>query len=125
MSDWENHLDKCKKTLLEYVPVNLRGIEDKSKEMLKLRSHFILSLSVNMKDKMVEVVFEDGTKGNIDNGAEFHKEVSAIIRKKGVFSTHGCFYAIYDGEKGLMINIKHIQPPTLYKHHKEFIVKYM
>ena len=60
MSDWENHSDKCKKTLLEYVPVNLTGTEDKSKEMLKARSHFILSLSVNMKDEMVEVVFKDG-----------------------------------------------------------------
>ena len=124
MSHWENHRDKCKKTLLEYVPVNLTGTEKERKEMFKMRSHFILSLSLNMKDEMVEVVFKDGKNGKIENGTEFHKEVSAIIRKKGVFNTHGYFYAIYDGEKGLMINIKRIQPPTLYKHHKEFMSKY-
>ena len=104
--------------------MNLSRTEGTSKEMFKVRSHFILSLSVNAKDEMVEVVFKNGTSGKIDNGTEFCKEVSAIIREKGVFSTHGYFYAIYDKEKGLMINIKRIQPPTLYKHHKEFMAKY-
>ena len=104
--------------------------EDEMNELFKGRTHCTLSLSPNIVKHdgstkwMVSVGFKDATNRPIDNGPEFYEEISSIIREKGVLKTSGYFYAMYSKEKGLMINTKRIQPPTLPKHQKDLLAKY-
>ena len=50
-------------------------------------------------------------RGEIVEGPEFYEKVSATVREKGVMGSKGFFYAIYEEDRGLMINLEHIQPP--------------
>ena len=131
ISDWDNHRAKCKQTLQEYLPVKLAGIAKyEMNDMFKGRSHFSVSLHIDMitidesTRCMVMVGLKDRTFRPIDIGTEIYEEVSAIIKKKGVFNTIGYFYAFYNKEKGLMINTKRIQPPILYKQDKDLFAKH-
>ena len=96
------------------------------KKKFQGRSHFSVRLEPNLsryppnvKEDRNYWVFLDSAQNKfgspldtIVNGREFHEEVTAIIKEKGVFKTFGHFCAFFTPEQGLMINIKHIQPPT-------------
>ena len=113
----------------EYVPVRLIVADDKIREVMKKsHSHFSVQLTpnINTNDEsrrwLVGVESKDGTlNGSINKGQKFHKEVSAIIRRKGVMNSVGHFYAIYNEKDGLRINIKRIQPPTWFQSDKRFL----
>ena len=99
--------------------------EDVTKKF-KGRSHFSVKLEPNLSRHPPSAeegrnywVFLHSAQNKVGspldeivNGREFHEEVTAIVKEKGVLKTFGHFYAFYTPEQGLMINIKRIQPPT-------------
>ena len=88
------------------------------KPSLKGRSHFVVKLmhisnaGLEQPRWVVYIQNEDETvSAVIEDGPAFYNEVRNIIQEKGVLNYKGFFYAIFEEKKGLMINLKRIQPP--------------
>lgn len=130
MDDWQNHRIDCKQALSEYVPVKLIYDSDIKftdvkghffsikKTTLKGKYHFVVKLLPILNTSMERprwVVYVQNEKETlsavIEDGPEFYNEVRSIIKEKGVMNYKGYFYAIFEEEKGLKINLTRIQPP--------------